>query len=76
MFNFALFPILGGIFDYLENICIVIMLNTFPDFPKQLVMTASMLTILKSTFTTLSFILVIIGVVAIIIKKIRPERAA
>ena len=40
MFYLCLVPLFSGLFDYLENICIVFMLTSFPNVPKLLVASA------------------------------------
>jgi hypothetical protein len=62
IFYFSLIPFLGGIFDYLENICIVNMLKIYPDIPPSLVSLSSIFTILKSGFSTAFFILFFTGI--------------
>lgn len=60
-FYLAALPVLGGIFDYLENILIIRMIMTFPDVSKGLVSVASGFTLLKSAFSTASFLMLILG---------------
>lgn len=74
MFYLALVPVLGGFFDYLENICIVLMLNSFPDLSQELVEVASTFTVLKSIFSTLFFVFLLVGILSLIIKKIKPNK--
>ncbi len=57
----AMLPALGGIFDYVENILIIRMIMTFPDVAEGLVSAASGFTILKSAFSTASFLLLGLG---------------
>ena len=57
----AMLPALGGLFDYVENILIIQMITTFPDVTKGLVSAASSSTVLKSAFSTASFLLLILG---------------
>lgn len=57
----AMLPALGGLFDYIENILIIRMITTFPDVTKGLVAAASGSTLLKSAFSTVSFLLLILG---------------
>ena len=64
----AILPVLGGLFDYVENILIIRMIATFPDVPKGLVSAASGSTLLKSTFSTASFLLLILGL-ALLLKR-------
>ncbi len=64
----AVIPVLGGLFDYVENILIIRMITTFPDVTKGLVSAASGFTLLKSAFSTASFLLLILGF-AFLLKK-------
>lgn len=57
----AALPVFGGIFDYVENILIIRMIMTFPDVSKGLVSVASGFTLLKSAFSTASFLMLILG---------------
>ena len=61
IYYFALVPFLAGIFDYVENVFIIKMINTFPDLQVTTVKIASTFTILKSSFTMFFFVLLIIG---------------
>jgi len=62
-------PILAGVLDYLENIFIIKMINSFPDLQMNTVKIASTLTLLKSIFTMLLFVLLLIGVVLFLKQK-------
>lgn len=64
----AVLPALGGLFDYIENILIIRMITTFPDVTKGLVSAASGSTLLKSAFSTVSFLLLILGF-ALLLKR-------
>ena len=57
----AALPIFGGIFDYVENILIIRMIVTFPEVSEGLVAVASGFTLLKSAFSTASFLLLVLG---------------
>ena len=61
IFYFAVIPFFGGLFDYLENICIIQMINSYPNVSHGLVNLSSTFTILKSGFTTIVFILLLLG---------------
>ena len=61
MYYFTLLPFIAGVFDYIENIFIIHMLNSFPDLQINIVKMASTFTILKSSFTLLFFIILIVG---------------
>ncbi|MBT5708737.1 MAG: hypothetical protein HOI66_20665 [Verrucomicrobia bacterium] len=64
----AMLPALGGIFDYVENILIIRMIFTFPDVTEGLVSASSWFTLLKSVFSTASFLLLGLGF-ALLLKK-------
>ena len=73
LFLLAFLPLLAGIFDYLENMGIIAMLNGFPDVSESLVLITSSFTIAKSVMTSLFFVFLlvaIIGLVARFLKKL------
>ena len=53
-------PFLAGIFDYVENVFIIKMITSFPDIQIATVKVASFFTLLKSSFTMLFFLLLIV----------------
>ncbi|NNJ72093.1 MAG: hypothetical protein HKP09_02815 [Enterobacterales bacterium] len=69
IYYLALIPFLAGIFDYVENIFIIKMLNSFPELQTTTVKIASTFTILKSSFTVFFFILLIAGIVLLFKSK-------
>jgi len=73
IFYLAFIPALGGLFDYLENIFIIRMINDFPNLSASLVQTASTFTLLKSVFTTIFFLLLFIGFAAFVITKTKTN---
>ena len=73
IFFLVLVPVLGGLFDYLENIGIVLMINAFPDISQELVGVASTFTLLKSAFTTGFYILLLVGIFSFIIRRIKSQ---
>ena len=73
IFFSALVPMLGGLFDYLENIGIIIMINVFPNISQGLVGVVSTFTILKSAFTTGFYILLLVGIISFIIRRINKS---
>lgn len=73
IYYLAFIPALGGLFDYLENIYIIRMINTFPDLSTGLVQVASTFTLLKSIFTTVFFLLLFAGFVAFVFTKTRTK---
>ena len=66
----CLIPFIATIFDYAENITIAKLIYTFPYFSVSNALMANTFTILKSSFTILSFILVFAGVLSVVIKRI------
>lgn len=56
----ALLPPLAGFFDYMENAGIIYMLHSYPDISTAIAVASSVCTQLKSVFTTLYFILLLI----------------
>lgn len=73
IFFLVLVPALGGLFDYLENIGIILMINAFPNISQELVGMASTFTVLKSAFTTGFYILLLVGIVSFVIRKIKYQ---
>lgn len=71
IFSLALIPALGGLFDYLENISIIVLINSFPNISQNLVGIASTFTLLKSAFTTVFFILLFVGFILFAVRKFR-----
>ncbi len=69
IFYACLVPLTAGLFDYLENICIVFMLTSFPNVPEMLVAFASAFTIVKSTITTACFVFLTTGCILLIKKR-------
>lgn len=72
----AILPVLGGLFDYVENILIIRMITTFPDVTKGLVFAASGATLLKSVFSTVSFLILGLGLVLLLKNHLvaRPQK--
>ncbi len=66
-------PVFAGLFDYLENLGIIGMLKTYPDLNIMLVSTTSTITIAKSIFTTVAFILLISYIINIIYIKLNRK---
>ncbi len=66
----SLIPIVGGLFDYLENVGIIIMLSIYPIFSESLANITNVFSVLKSIFITLFFVLLVVGIVGLIVKKV------
>jgi hypothetical protein len=71
IFYLAAVPVLGGLFDYLENISIITMIKSFPNLSQELVGIASTFTLLKSIFTTGFFLLLFVGIFAFLVSRIK-----
>ena len=61
IFYFCFVPIFAGIFDYLENIQIVLMILNYPEISRAQVALSSTATIVKSGLTTIFFLLLVFG---------------
>jgi len=70
----AFVPVLAGLFDYLENASIVVMLSGFPDVSESLVTSASSFTIAKSGLTTLFFVVLLVSLVYLAIWRLKKGR--
>jgi hypothetical protein len=70
----AFVPVLAGLFDYLENASIVVMLFGFPDVSESLVTSASSFTIAKSGLTTLFFVVLLVSLVYLAIWRLKKGR--
>jgi hypothetical protein len=71
-FYFAFLPVIAGFFDYAENILIIQMIRKYPVVSENLVSTASAFTLLKSTLTTVSFLLLVFGFIYLLIRRKTP----
>lgn len=70
-FYFSYLPVIAGFSDYAENIGIITMLNQFPDITILAVKTSNLFSILKSTSTTIYFVVLLIVVLIVGIKKMK-----
>ncbi|WP_323789762.1 hypothetical protein [Psychroserpens sp.] len=66
--HLCILPIIAGIADYLENIGIITMLNSYPDLTKTMVNTTNIFSIIKSTSTSVFFITLIVILIILGIK--------
>ena len=74
IYYLAFVPFLAGIFDYVENVFIIKMMNSFPDLQIATVKVASLFTLLKSSFTMLFFVLLIVGFALLLKQKVLSNR--
>lgn len=75
LFYLCFIPIFSGLFDYCENIGIITMLNNYPDNSNLLTQTTNVFSVLKSSFTTIYFIILTISLIVYGIKVIISKRA-
>jgi len=68
--NLAVIPIFGGVFDYLENIGIIYHLQTYPQLSDSLIRLTSICSILKSVFTTIFFLLLFVGLLRVVLRRL------
>lgn len=73
MMVLSLIPIVGGLFDYLENIMVIIMLNNYPTLLTGIVHTANVFTIIKWTSFPVTISLIVIGLVILLIRRNKKQ---
>ncbi len=74
VFYLCLLPVAVGFFDYLENFGIIRMLVTYPDISIFAAKTTNVFSILKSMFTTLYFIALLVSILILLLKRIKIKR--
>jgi len=72
----CLLPVIAGISDYLENIGIITMLNSYPDLTKVSVSTTNIFSILKSISTSAFFISLIIVLISLGLKAMNRKKTS
>jgi len=75
-FYLVFLPIIGGVFDYLENTGTIIMLNNYPDISDASVNITNTFSIIKSLSTTIYFVVLIITLIALGIKTIKRNKSS
>lgn len=68
-----LFPLLGGLGDYLENATLFLMARAYPDIPEGLVATSSALSLLKTTFLLVALLGFLVALVAWLYSRLRSN---
>ena len=76
LFYLVFLPIIGGVFDYLENTGTIIMLNNYPDISDASVNITNTFSIIKSLSTTIYFVVLIITLIALGIKTIKRNKSS
>ena len=64
----CILPIIAAIADYLENIGIISMLNSYPNFTETTVNTTSVFSVIKSVSTSVYFIALVVILILVLIK--------
>lgn len=67
---YCLLPVFAGVFDYCENFGIIAMLQVWPEIPANLVSVTNLFSILKSSLTSVYFIVLIIVIITFGVKSI------
>ena len=76
-FNYlCLLPIIAGVSDYLENIGIITMLNSYPDLTETIVNATNTFSVIKSTSTSIFFIAIIVILIILGIKFIKRNKTS
>ncbi len=71
IFLVVFLPVIAGLFDYLENLGILTMLNAYPHLSSTTVALTNSFTIIKSTLSTISFILLLIFIILFFVQRRR-----
>ncbi len=69
----CLLPIIAGIADYLENIGIITMLNSYPELTETTVNATNTFSLIKSSLTSLFFIALIVILIILGIKFVKKK---
>ena len=70
----CLLPVIAGFFDYCENFGIIAMLLKFPELPANLVAVTNVFSILKSSLTSIYFVVLIIVIITFGAKTLSKKR--
>ncbi|OIQ27211.1 MAG: hypothetical protein BM564_13030 [Bacteroidetes bacterium MedPE-SWsnd-G2] len=72
----CLIPVVAGIADYLENIGIITMLKNYPDLKETVVYATNLFSVIKSTSTSIFFIVLILVLITLAIKVLKRKTRA
>ena len=70
LFYICFLPLISALFDYCENIGVITILNSYPDNSDLLAQTTNVFSVLKSTFTTINFVMLIVLLIALWNRKL------
>jgi hypothetical protein len=76
LFYLSLIPLLAGICDYCENTGIIVLLNSYPVIRHSVVQVTNIFSILKSSSTTISFVILTVLIVLSGVKYFRENLGA
>lgn len=74
IFYLCFVPIVAGIFDYLENIQIVLVILNYPDITKAQIVLSSVFTMVKSGMTSLFFFILLFAFIRLLVDS-KPTKA-
>jgi hypothetical protein len=74
LFYLCLIPLFSGLFDYGENIGTIMMLKDYPNISVLQVQITNVFSVLKSTFVTIYFTILIITLLAVAKNKYSPRK--
>jgi hypothetical protein len=73
-FYLCLLPIIAGIADYVENIGVIIMINSYPDLSQFSAITTNIFTIIKSMTTAIYFVALITTIIILGVRTIKKRK--
>lgn len=73
-FYLCILPILAGLFDYLENLSIINMLQSYPHLTDTAIQTGTFFTVFKSLFSTISFTVLIVLMIRHLYLKLSKKK--
>ena len=73
LFYLCFIPVLVGIFDYMENIGIIMLLTSYPDISNLLGQITNFFTLGKSYFTIIYFTILLITIIIFLVNKLRRK---
>ena len=70
LFYICFLPLISALFDYCENIGVITILNSYPDNSNLLAQTTNVFSVLKSTSTTINFVILIVLLIVLWNRKL------
>lgn len=72
----CLIPIVAGIADYMENFGIIVLLKSYPNLTETAAQTTNLFSVLKSMATTIFFVVLIIVLILLGIKRLKKIKSS